>query len=332
MKYLLSICIPTLGREKYIAETLTSIVPQINSNVEIVIVDGGPTDATQVIVKTYQERCSNITYLKSEISSGTPSNEGFDRDCNYAVEQANGEYCWIMTDDDIVKEGAVKTVLTAINEGHSLIVASIEVLSKDLTEVLQVRRPEFSSDRVYQSTELNSLAIDICTHLTFVGAVIIKKSAWLERDRSKYYGTGFIHVGVIFQKPFTSSTIVISNPLVSVRFGNALWTSRAFQIWMFSWPQLVWSFSSLEEKTKEMICPKEPWRSFTTLLRQRLFGRYVFADYKAFLEKKIETRSGRMLARTISIFPRILLRVPAYLYAFFKFQKNKAILADLNAG
>lgn len=332
MSFKLTICIPTLNRGGFIGETLASIVVQLVPEVEVVIVDGGSTDDTERVIRSYQDRFPCIRYLKSKASSGQPSNIGFDRDCDYAVEQAGGEFCWLMTDDDIFKPGAIARVLEAMRESYSLIIASIEVLSKDLSQTFLARRPIIPGDRIYGPAEFDQFAADICIHLTFVGAVIIKKNEWVVRNRAKYYGTGFVHIGVIFQKEFSCPVLVISEPLISIRYGNSQWTSRAFQIWIFNWPELIWSFMALSKKTKTSISKREPWRNIRTLLMQRLFGRYSMAEYQKFLENRINSRIERLIARIIAKMPRILLLIPAFCYAYLKFWDNKSLLFDLRGG
>ena len=50
----------------------------------------------------------------------------------------------------------------------------------------------------------------------------------------KYFGSCFIHIGVIFQDQLPSDTLVISESFIIIRYGNAQWSDRAFEIWMFN--------------------------------------------------------------------------------------------------
>lgn len=62
----LSIVIPIYNFESYLGETLDSIIMQSEqSEVEILIFDGGSTDNTQDLVKKYQKYFSNIKYTPS---------------------------------------------------------------------------------------------------------------------------------------------------------------------------------------------------------------------------------------------------------------------------
>lgn len=330
MKYRLSICIPTLNRGSYIGETLESIVSQWEAGIEVVIVDGGSIDDTEQIVKSFQQRFPDIRYVRNDASGKKPSNEGFDRDCAQAVEMAGGDYCWLMTDDDLLKPGAIRKILAEIDKDYALIVANAEVRNSDFTELLLRKRPDLPQDRIFAAHEWDAFAKTTTSHLTFVGAVIIKRQLWLSRKREKYYGSGFIHVGVIFDQPIEGSILVTADPLVSIRLGNAQWTSRAFQIWMINWPSLIWSFSSLSEAAKLAISPREPWRSLKTLLFNRAFGMYSTNDYQRVIHGQPVPAPMKVISRLIARIPRVLLYIPAWLYIIAIMPDKAYALFSLN--
>lgn len=329
MRYRISICIPTLNRGSYIGETLASIASQLEDDVEVVIVDGGSTDNTEEVVRSYQRSFPNIRYTRREATKNQPSNEGFDRDCSYAVDISRGDYCWLMTDDDVLMPGAIKKVLNESAKGYPIIVASVEVRNKNLTDVIVEKRPVLLQDRVFQPHEWNDFAVKVGGCLTFVGAVIIKRELWLERDRGKYFGSGFVHVGVIFDRTIEGDVLVVAEPLVSVRHGNAQWSSRAFQIWMINWPDLVWSFSTISNAAKQALAPRERWRSLRTLLLLRALGSYSIKEYRAFLQERFHSSIERMLAQLIARMPRSVLYAPAYLYLGAKGPEGSLALFDL---
>lgn len=329
MKYRLSICIPTLNRGNYIGETLESIVSQWEAGIEVVIVDGGSTDDTEQVVNSFQKNSPDIRYVKRDSSEKKPSNEGFDRDCDYSVVLAEGEYCWLMTDDDLLKPGALRKILSETENNHELIIANVDVMSSDFTELLVHKRPPILQDQIFEAGEWNDFARIVGSHLTFVGAVVIKRKLWLSRNREKYYGSGFIHVGVIFDEPINGSMLVTADPLVSIRFGNAQWTSRAFQIWMINWPGLIWSFPSLSDATKVGICLREPWRSLTTLLFNRAMGMYSLREYQLFIEGQPSSAARRLLSKLIAMAPRALLYIPVWVYIRTMLPDSSYVLFNL---
>jgi abequosyltransferase len=330
MGFKLSFCIPTLNRGAYIGQTLESIVAQASADMEVVIVDGGSTDNTEDVVRRYQAQLQSIRYIRRNISTNKSSNEGFDRDCNYAIEQATGDYCWIMTDDDLLAPGAVQAILTEVNKRQfGLIVASVSVRDKDLSEVLVEKRPAFPIDKIYFRNDWEKFAIDSGNHLSFVGAVIICRDLWLSREKERYIGSGYIHVGTIFEKPIDDPVIIKAAPLVIIRFGNAQWSGRAFKIAMFDWPRLIWSFGTLSTATKLAIVQKEPWRRLRTLLVQRIYGTYSMEVYRALLQPLLQRRVSRLAAIAIAKSPRRVLLAAAICYVRWRKKDDNFLLTTL---
>jgi hypothetical protein len=102
----------------------------------------------------------------------------------------------------------------------------------------------------------------------------------MERIRESYYGTLFIHVGVIFQTPALTKIHVISEPLVIIRFGNAMWTSRAFDIWMRKWPGLIWGFPNYSDDVKELVCSSSPISVIKSAFQYRAKGVYSLVEFR----------------------------------------------------
>jgi abequosyltransferase len=307
----LSICIPTLNRGSLIGATLESILSQATDEVEVLIVDGGSNDQTKQIVDKYQQGFPALRYISSEgahaseTNSVSPSGAGFDRDCSLAVEMARGEYCWLFTDDDLIKQGAISKVLRATSEHYDLIIVNAEVRTADLAKTLESSRLRLRADCVYSPTEWERLFADTAEYLTFVGGVVIKREIWKARKKDPYIGTGFIHFGVVFQSVLSGDTLVIAEPLIEIRYGDALYmrTSRYFEIWMFIWPELIWSLPSISDSLKWRMCSKEPWRSKRALLQFRAKGSFSRREYDIWLKNRFDSRWDKIVTRLIASLP-----------------------------
>lgn len=330
--YRLSICIPTLNRGAYIRETLESICSQIGPETEVVIVDGGSTDGTDSIVSEFASVNSSVRYVRREKASSAPSNEGFDRDCSFAVELAKGDYCWLMTDDDVLLPGAVEQVLERLAECHDLIVPSCEIRDQHLDRVLLAARPSLMNDAIFGPSDWPAFFRLCMFHLTFVGAVVIRKSIWMNRDSGKYFGTGFVHVGVLFSEPLQGTVLVLKAPLVAIRNGNAQWTARGFKIFMFDWPNLVWSFPGVPDEVKQAIVPREPWRLWRVLLLQRAYGRYSKREFDLFLRPRLAPGFAGAISLAIAMVPKLFLFPPAMAYGYLKYRDPRFFMFNLRAG
>jgi glycosyltransferase involved in cell wall biosynthesis len=301
---LLSICIATYNRADYLVETLDSIVPQLADDVELLVVDGASTDNTEDLVNAYARNHPHIRYIR------LPAKGGVDEDYNTAVERARGEYCWLFTDDDLMKSGAVDTVRTAITQGHDLVVVNAEVRDRQLAEILESQRVVIPTDRVYEPHEMERLFVDAFRYLSFIGGVVIRRQIWMARKPQSFFGTEFVHLGVIFQAPLLSAAMVIAEPYIIIRWGNAQWIPRSFDVWMFNWPNLVWSFDHISDHAKRSVSRREPWRSLRTLLTHRGLGGYSLVSYRQYVAPREVGRLWRGCAWLIACLPmNIALRI-----------------------
>ena len=319
---LLSICIATLNRGDVIGETLDSILPQCGDAVEVVILDGASTDNTEEVMGRYQQQYASLRYVRE------PKNSGVDADFDKAVGYARGTYCWLMTDDDLLEPDAIDRVMGEL-EGATLdlLVVDAEVRDADFRRVLQPSRMFLDDDRSFSAPDDEFLRI-AGDQLSFIGAVIIRRTAWLARDRESFYGSLFIHMGVILQSPRLGATRVLARPVLRIRYGNAMWTPRSFEIWMFLWPGLIWRFDSYSESARRAVCAREPWKNPMELLKHRAKGSYTLAEYKRFLAHRTTAAYG-LLARLIAVTPASLVNLAAVAYVVLIHRKGRLGLVDL---
>lgn len=271
----LSICIATYNRARFIGQTLQSILGQLPGDVELVVVDGNSSDDTAQVMAEVVARHSQVRYYRELVNSGV------DADYDKAVGYANGAYCWLMTDDDLLNPGAIATVLAQLDGTRDLVIVNAQINTADLSRVLRDRLLPIAQDQHYGPGDQNALLAYTAGALSFIGSVVILRQFWLARDRAAYNGSLFVHVGVIFQSDPPTDVLVIAEPLIVIRYGNAMWTPRGFEIWMSKWPRLVWSFAGLSDEAKAAVCLREPWRQSRKLWLYRALGGYSRVEYHA---------------------------------------------------
>lgn len=93
VKDLISVILPAYNAEKYIKESIDSILRQTYKNFELIIINDGSTDGTEEIVLSYKD--SRIRYVKNE------KNLKLIKTLNKGVNLATGEYIARMDADDI---------------------------------------------------------------------------------------------------------------------------------------------------------------------------------------------------------------------------------------
>lgn len=91
---LISILIPTYNHAHFIGQTLDSITSQGRSDLEVIVIDDGSSDATLAIA---QEKAKNFSL---PISVHTQPNQGICRTLDKALSLARGEWVAIIASDD----------------------------------------------------------------------------------------------------------------------------------------------------------------------------------------------------------------------------------------
>lgn len=271
---LLSICMATFRRADFLGEALRSIVPQLTDGVELVVVDGASPDHTADVVREALGDHPRARYVREA------ENSGIDGDYDKAVRYARGEYCWLMTDDDLLVPGAVARVCEVLAKRPSLLVVDASVETVDFGRVLKPRRMPFAGVREFGPDDRDAMLMAIGEAISFIGAVVIRRDLWLSRDHASYAGSLFAHVGVILQAPLPDGVIALGESLIRIRLGNAMWTPRRFEIWMFKWPRLIWSFPGFSDAARLSLGAREPWRRFGHLFSFRAKGAYSREAYR----------------------------------------------------
>ena len=123
----ISVCIATYNGEKYIKEQLDSILPQLDSNDEIIISDDNSKDRTLDIIANY-----NDNRIKVFNNTGRGIIQNFEN----AIINASGEYIFLADQDDIWNIDKVKICLDDFDKGFDLILSNCLIFDSDFKEIL----------------------------------------------------------------------------------------------------------------------------------------------------------------------------------------------------
>ena len=302
----LSICISTRNRAEFIGKTLDSILSQASPDYEIIVFDGASTDATEQVLASYSRKVSNIRYFRQEI------NDGAERGFDHAVQLASGEYCWLMPDDDLLKPGAVDAILAAISKNYSLIVVNAEYRDLNMAKILHASDLDIDADCEFGPEDIDRLFATCWKLIRYLGSVVIRREVWLSRDRERFFGSYWMHIGAIFQERLPGAALLIATPYVCVRMENQSWLSNSFQIFYVNWPALVSSLA-LSESVKQAYL-REGWTAFQPLLLSRAAGQYSLSEYRNHVRPRLRSFWSRLLSALIAVLPRIILNTYLVLY------------------
>ena len=106
---MISVAMAAYNGEKYIAEQLDSILPQLDRKDELIISCDPSSDRTAEIVQAYAQKDGRIQML-------TGPGHGVTENFNNAISACRGDYIFISDQDDVWTEGKVERVLRCFEE------------------------------------------------------------------------------------------------------------------------------------------------------------------------------------------------------------------------
>lgn len=125
MEELISIVLPVYNGEKYLRESIDSVLAQTYKNWELLIVDDCSTDSSAAIAKEYASKDRRIYYYRNENNLRLP------RNLNKGFRLAKGDYLTWTSDDNKFKPMALEKMYDALknNQDAQFVFASCRVIS-----------------------------------------------------------------------------------------------------------------------------------------------------------------------------------------------------------
>lgn len=114
---LVSIGLPVYNGERYLAETLDSLLTQTYRNIEIIISDNASADATEAVCLKYAEKDSRIRYFRNR------QNMGAARNYNLTMEYARGVYFKWSAHDDLCKPTFIESCVEVLEREPNVVLA-----------------------------------------------------------------------------------------------------------------------------------------------------------------------------------------------------------------
>ena len=230
MKHIrLSICIPTYNFGDFISETLESITSQATEEVEIIVVDGASTDNTQEIVQDYQSNYPRLVYYRLERKGG------IDNDLAKTIGLSNGDYCWFMSSDDVLRPGAIRRILDEIQFEHAIYLCNRTDCNRNLDEIAhRYWLSKIHDDCVFDFSDSSVLtgyfkaAQSLGALFSYMSSIIVRRDKWdAISNNEMFMGSNYAHVYKLFSIAKNGGKVkYIKQALVSARFFNDSFVSN----------------------------------------------------------------------------------------------------------
>jgi len=166
-KPLVSVVIPAYNGEKYLDETIQSVIAQTYPNWELLIVDDGSKDGTAAIGKRWAAQDARVTYIYQ-------ANQGMASARNAGIEKAKGKYVAFLDHDNLFlpKKLELQVAHLEANPGVGLSYARILHFYNDAPTVLYTNKNEtpYTGDDLFRE----------CLHRNFMNvlAVLVRKDVF----------------------------------------------------------------------------------------------------------------------------------------------------------
>ena len=113
---ILTIAVPTWNRAAILDKALAALLPQIENNkdsIEVVISDNASDDNTKQVIETYVTKFNALNIVHFTQSENT----GYYGNFKKCRELSNGDYFWLLSDNDYVANGLIDYILDIL-KGH----------------------------------------------------------------------------------------------------------------------------------------------------------------------------------------------------------------------
>lgn len=165
MQPLISVIIPCYNGAPFIEETLSSILMQSEKNIEVIIVNDGSTDNSEVLIKKFDDKRIQYYYQ---------ANQGVSVARNTGLTKVKGRYLMFFDADDVMTENFLKSRFQFLEREQSVDFISGEVERFSAQGKIKEYYRGASSDLV-REVLLNQEEVDTCPSNYFFRTEFIKE-------------------------------------------------------------------------------------------------------------------------------------------------------------
>ncbi len=120
-----SVIIPVYNAERYIEQTIRSVLHQTWQDLEIIVLNDGSKDSSGEIILRLQKEDERIVYIPKE-------NSGVSDTRNIGISKAGGKYLAFLDADDLWKPGNLEKKINALDQsGRQWVFSNLEYIDED---------------------------------------------------------------------------------------------------------------------------------------------------------------------------------------------------------
>jgi glycosyltransferase involved in cell wall biosynthesis len=132
-----SIIVPSFNKEKYISETIDSVISQTYFSWEMLIIDDVSTDKTIEIISSYSLNDKRIHLHVN------PENKGANYSRNFGLKQALGKYIIFLDADDLLSVNCIENRIKHIqNSSFDFCVFTMQIFRNKVGDLTDLWKPD----------------------------------------------------------------------------------------------------------------------------------------------------------------------------------------------
>lgn len=215
---MLTLCVSTYNRSGFLDEMLASFDAEIKRVpgvlTEVVVLLNACTDDSQTVALKWQQRLS-ASGVKTQIALNDPALYVLDS-YTKAIRLATNRYVWLFGDDDIVLQGALKNIRSALeaNPDVGVVAMNWQSVETDLSSTIAGPRIPSGTGRRYETFFDFARSCGLMP-LSFLSAIVLRAGDYLDTRtirESLYVDTTYHHLCALIEA-FSRSPVFVVEPV-----------------------------------------------------------------------------------------------------------------------
>lgn len=213
---MLTIAIPTYNRAMILGQTLEHTVSlaqgRLRDQVEILVSDNASSDGTMDILKSFETRYPGLV-----LSRRNCRNLGFSANVDAAICAARTKFVLVMSDDDLLEDGAIESLLKQLCEHPDVSMAFLasENWNNDLTARMDsfVSRPDvyFPDGRRYLMERRNFPPV-------LISGLVVASERWRAAKANRFVEVNSVHIIAGLKMQLLGGGVLFLNSRPYVRY------------------------------------------------------------------------------------------------------------------
>lgn len=163
---LVSVIVPVYNRDKYVAQTIDSILAQSYPGIEVVLINDGSTDSSLDILRSYEQRYPEKVIVIDQ------QNQGQIAARNHGIMKSRGQFIAFLDSDDLWYPNKLALQLPLFKDNVGLVYTAVEHIDQHGTVIHTELCDESLTDDIY---------MHLLVHNRMTGGSVVVTRAALEQ-------------------------------------------------------------------------------------------------------------------------------------------------------